>query len=78
MTVRPGHPAVMHMAHTPARPEHEDHARKPPLVTRPQIAAVAFVTIVALIATPLWAASKVNLGPQCQGRRLAPSCHPAC
>jgi hypothetical protein len=62
MTVRPGQPAAMHPAHMAAQAEHPGHAGTPPLVTRPQISAVAFVTILALIATPLWTASKVNLG----------------
>jgi hypothetical protein len=62
MTVRPGQPAAMHPAHMAAQAEHAGHAGTTPLVTRPQIWAVAFVTILALIATPLWTASKVNLG----------------
>jgi manganese oxidase len=44
--------------------EHEEAApKKPkmPLVTRPQIAAVTVVTVLALFAAPLWAASKTNL-----------------
>ena len=32
-----------------------------PAVTRPQLAAVAIVTTLALFATPLWSASKINL-----------------
>jgi FtsP/CotA-like multicopper oxidase with cupredoxin domain len=51
-------------AHQEEHAEHEEAApKKPklPLVTRPQIAAVTVVTVLALFAAPLWAASRTNL-----------------
>ncbi len=74
MTVRPVRAAATHEGHEPA-PAHAGHASAHaghgsparggsamPVVTRPQLAAMAMVTTLALFATPLWAASKVNLG----------------
>ena len=75
MTVRPGgdhEAASSHTQHTGAPShgskrgsdhEHDGPGAEPlvPVVTRPQLVAVAVVTTLALFATPLWAASRVNL-----------------
>jgi hypothetical protein len=74
MTVRPGATAA-HDHHEPraerqtvdAHASHgaaEGRPARPrmPVVTGPQLAAMSVVTVLALFATPLWAASKVNLG----------------
>jgi FtsP/CotA-like multicopper oxidase with cupredoxin domain len=66
MTVRPGQSAVTdhHQHDEPSRPDVHDHpgttAPALPVVTRPQLAAVAMITVLALVVTPLWAASRVN------------------
>jgi manganese oxidase len=54
MTVREHQPSMQHAEHTERQP-------RMPLVTRPQLAAMTVVTVLALLATPLWSASKVNL-----------------
>jgi FtsP/CotA-like multicopper oxidase with cupredoxin domain len=54
MTVRDHQPSMQHT-------DHAGHQPRMPIVTRPQLAAMAVVTVLALLATPLWSASKVNL-----------------
>jgi len=54
MTVRGNQPPMQHT-------EHAGHQPRMPIVTRPQLAAMTVVTVLALLATPLWSASKVNL-----------------
>lgn len=75
MTTRPGQESAHHghgmedghdqPGHEQPDHEHKDHKQHSapclPVVTRPQLASVAVVTTLALIATPVWAASKVNL-----------------
>jgi hypothetical protein len=54
MTVRENQPSMQHT-------EHAGHQPRMPIVTRPQVAAMTVVTVLALLATPLWSARKINL-----------------
>jgi FtsP/CotA-like multicopper oxidase with cupredoxin domain len=65
MTVRAERSATTHAEHSDDHtgdPDPAGQTRRLPVVTRPQIAAVAMVTVLALAVTPLWAASRVNTG----------------